>query len=83
MTPTPSLASIQTALSEIATEELGWTDGIPSGDLSSELDSVQRLSLIVAIEDRFEICFEPEDESSIHSLEELSQSILRLIEQPS
>ena len=82
MTHNHSLTTIQSTLQQIAVEELGWT-GIPNGDLSSELDSVQRLSLIVAIEDSFEICFEPEDESTIHNVNELSQCILRLLENPS
>ena len=36
-----------------------------------QLDSVQRLTLVVAIEDHFKICFEPEDEAQVHSLEDL------------
>ena len=34
----------------------------------------------MAIEDTFEICFEPEDESAIQSISDLSHSILRLVE---
>ncbi|MGC6509240.1 MAG: hypothetical protein ACON4U_12550 [Myxococcota bacterium] len=78
-----SIDTIQSKLEHIVKEELGWTSGIPKGDLSSELDSVQRLSLIVAIEDTFEICFEPEDESAIHNIGDLSQCILRLVESQS
>ena len=78
-----SIETIQSKLEQIAREELGWSAGIPTGDLSAELDSVQRLSLIVAIEDTFEICFEPEDESAIQSISDLSHSILHLVESQS
>lgn len=42
-----------------------------SGDLSEQLDSVQRLTLVVALEDEFRICFEPEDEQEIRTLEQV------------
>ena len=44
--------------------------------LSEQLDSMQRLSLMVAIEDHFEIIFEPEEEQEITGV----QSLLRMIE---
>ena len=44
--------------------------------LSEQLDSMQRLSLMVAIEDHFEIIFEPEEEQEITGV----QSLLKMIE---
>ena len=44
--------------------------------LSEQLDSMQRLSLMVAIEDHFEIIFEPEEEQEITGV----QSLLEMIE---
>ena len=75
-----SLDSIKERLDQIVSEELDWSDGIPSGTLSNELDSVQRLSLVVAIEDTFKICFDPEDEETIATIEDLCLCIKRLKE---
>lgn len=80
MSTETSLASIRKKLEQIVSEELDWTNGIPSGSLSNELDSVQRLSLIVAIEDTFKICFDPEDEETIDSIDDLCNCIKRLKE---
>jgi acyl carrier protein len=75
-----SLNSIKERLDQIVLEELDWAGGIPTGSLSNELDSVQRLSLIVAIEDTFKICFDPEDEETIDTIEDLCLCIKRLKE---
>ena len=63
--------TIQQALADLAEKELGFSAGLRAGDLADQLDSVARLTLVVAIEDHFEICFEPEDEEQIHTLEQL------------
>ena len=63
--------TIQQALEELAKEELGLAAGLQAGDLADQLDSVARLTLVVAIEDHFQICFEPEDEEQIHTMKEL------------
>ncbi len=63
--------TIQQALTDLAEKELGFSTGLQAGDLADQLDSVARLTLVVAIEDHFEICFEPEDEEQIHTLEQL------------
>ena len=50
------------------------------GDL--QLDSVQQLDLVVAIENEFEICLTPEDEQGLATLGELAALVLhRLAEQ--
>ena len=44
----------------------------PEGDeLAARLDSVQRMSLVVAIEDHFQVCFSPEDDERARSLNDL------------
>ena len=68
---------IKTALTGLAQNELGLSEGLKSGDLATQLDSVARLTLVVAIEDHFKICFDPEDEEDIHTVEELVQLIER------
>ena len=62
---------IRMILKEIAQKELDWKEDLPSGSLSSELDSMQKMSLVVGIEDRFVICFEPEEEETIDTIETL------------
>lgn len=48
---------------------------LPQGELASSLDSVQRLSLVVAIEDHFRVVFSPEDEERIRTVDELVAAI--------
>ena len=45
------------------------------GELADHLDSIQRLTLVVAIEDHFEICFDESDEAAITNLDDLVQAI--------
>ncbi len=37
----------------------------------ADLDSVQKLTLVVAIEDHFELCFDPEREDSLQTLDDV------------
>ena len=67
--------TIKATLEKIAIEELQITPEKLSGDLSGQLDSIQRLSLVVAIEDHYEICFDTEDDQAILSLEDVVQLI--------
>lgn len=64
-------STILAALHEIARGELGLHGDLPDGDLGEHLDSVQRLTLVVGIEDHFEICFEPEDEDAVCTLQDV------------
>ena len=66
---------IRSRLEQLASRELGFKERLPDGELAGALDSVQRLTLVVAIEDDFRICFEPEDEARIHTLNDLVQII--------
>ena len=71
MTPT----EISAELAKLVQTELRMDGPIPEGDLAEHLDSVQRLTLVVAIEDRFKICFDPEDEAAIQTLSDVVQTI--------
>lgn len=51
-----------------------------STDLAESLDSIQRLSLVVSIEDHFEVCFEPEDDENIRTLGEAIDTVVRLLD---
>ena len=62
---------IQTALVELARTKLRLDGDLSAGELAEQLDSVQRLTLVVAIEDHFEVCFDPEDETQIHNMADL------------
>ena len=72
---------IRNILQEIALEELDWSQDLPQGSLSEELDSMQKMSLVVGIEDRFLICFEPEEEEQVDTVETLIAFISKKIEE--
>ena len=68
---------IMEELKNLAKSELAMDSGLTSGDLADQLDSVARLTLVVAIEDHFKICFDPEDEEDIHTVDQLVALIHR------
>ena len=68
--------SIRSKVSELIQTECLHSEKMPTGNLAENLDSVQRLTLVVAIEDHFEICFEPEDEEQVETLND----VVRLIQ---
>ena len=43
----------------------------PEAPLDEHLDSMQRLGLVVAIEDHFQVAFEPEDDEEAKTLEDV------------
>ena len=65
---------LQNELLKLAKEELSWKE-LPTGSLRQCLDSIQRMELIVAIEDHFLICFDPEDEEKIDTVSSLVHMI--------
>jgi acyl carrier protein len=65
-----SPVDIRTELQQLVLEKLRLTE-LNEGDLAEQLDSVQRLTLVVAIEDHFEVCFDPEDEERIRSFDDI------------
>lgn len=66
---------IRSIIKEIVKEELSWHKELPIGALAEELDSINRLSLMVAIEDHFQIIFEPSDEENITTIDDLISMI--------
>lgn len=72
---TPS--QIRLELTELARREHILEGDLPEGDLSEHLDSVQRLTLVVAIEDHFEVIFEPEDDDGIETIDQVVALVAR------
>ncbi len=71
--------SIATTITKMATEILGVTE-MPTGSIREALDSMNRLALMVEIEDHFLIAFEPEEEDSLDSFEDLVACIHQKIQ---
>ena len=68
MTPEAIRRDIET----IAQKELRTDEPLGGGVVLAEhLDSIRRRSLVVAIEDHFEICFEPEDDEAAVTLDDV------------
>lgn len=75
---TPELSALDTELRALARAELRLADDEPiPTHLADTLDSVQRLTLVVAIEDRYEICFDPEDDQGAQTFDD----VVRLVHQ--
>ena len=58
-------------------EKLRYTGEIPAGDLSEQLDSMDRLALVVAIEDKYKVAFDGEDDDNIRTLDDLVGALAR------
>ena len=69
-----STENIANTVKKMAQDILGVTE-IPKGSIRETLDSMNRLALMVEIEDHFLIAFEPEEEDSIENFEDLVQCI--------
>ena len=67
-------AQILETLSQLVRDKLK-VDAPLDGELADHLDSIQRLTLVVAIEDHFEICFDESDEAEITGLDGLVRAI--------
>ena len=65
----------------IAQRELDLPDDTVLDDLSESLDSMQRLSLVVAIEDHYEICFDPADEQGTLTFEDVVKLVQQKLQQ--
>lgn len=75
-------ATVKARIVELARSELRLDGELPEGDLAETLDSVQRLTLAVAVEDTFEVVLEPDDEAAIATLDDLAARVVVLLEQP-
>ena len=72
---------IQKTLQKLVQQELSWDQDIPKENLSGYLDSIQRLNLLVCIEDHYRIAFEEEEDHSIDSLDQLIAIILSKLQE--
>ena len=77
----PTLREINETITKLIAEDLGWEAPIPQGELAEHLDSIQKFSLVVAIEDHYEICFEPEEGEQIHSFAEVISLVHKKLEE--
>ncbi len=78
-------ATILEGLSAIAKTHLAYEGDLPMDAPLVEtlkLDSIRMLTLMVEVENRFEICLEEDDESSIESLRDLIEVVRRLTDGP-
>lgn len=73
MTP----ADLRRTLHGIARDTLRRDADLPEGDLSEHLDSMDRLALVVAIEDHFRVAFEPEDEAALTTVDDVVRVLAR------
>lgn len=69
MSPNPK--DVRETIAELMKTQLSRVEPLPEGDLAEHLDSVERMSLVVAIEDHFEIIFEAEDEETVRTLDDV------------
>ena len=66
---------IKATLQQLVQQELSWTQEIPTENLSAHLDSIQRLNLLVCIEDHYKIAFDEDEDHSINTLDQLIELI--------
>ena len=71
-----NLEQVRERILELVADDLGWEGELPEGDMSEHLDSIQKFSLVVAIEDHYEICFEPEEGEQIVDLNGIAKLVL-------
>jgi acyl carrier protein len=78
-TNTEADVSISQKLQQIFLDTLQRTE-LPTGSIQESLDSVDRLALMVAVEDHFEIMFDLEEEEQIKTVEDFVSLIKTKIE---
>lgn len=62
---------VRATLDRLAADTLGWQGPLPDGDLSEHLDSMDRLALVVAIEDHYAIAFDAEDDAEVRTVDDV------------
>ena len=82
MSPVLTREAVLATIQELATRELRLQGALPAGDLADALDSVQRLTLVVAIEDHFKISFAPEDDGDARTFDGVVSLVMRKLEGP-
>jgi len=76
----PDHSALRAEIVALIQEELRLKGGIPEGDLSEALDSVQRLTLVVAIEDHYEIAFDEEEDEAVATLDDVVRMVAARLE---
>ncbi len=66
---------VEHQLLKLLRDELDWDGAPPTGRLDEHFDSLQLMSLVVAVEDTFEVILEPEDEEKIETASDLIEII--------
>ena len=72
---------IREELTTLIRTQLKYDGNLEEGELAEQPDSIQRLTLVIAIEDHFKICFDPDDEQQIHGLNDLIRQIAQKVAQ--
>ena len=67
-------SELRDAIRDLAVQHAGLKGDLPPGDLGESLDSLQRLSLVVALEDRFRVRLD-DVEGEIRSVDDLVRII--------
>jgi acyl carrier protein len=76
----PTNDQLREEIIQLAIQKCALENVLPDGDLSEILDSVQRLTLIVAIEDHYKICFEPDDDEAVLTLNDVVRLVAARLE---
>jgi len=74
-------AAILDGLKAIAKQHLSYQGPLPLAEPIVDtltLDSIRMLTLLVEVENRFEVCLDEADESSIETLQDLVDVVTRL-----
>ena len=77
MDETMNRQEIRAEISRVARQKLDWDQPLPTGAIVEDLDSLQLMTLVVEIEDVFEIELDPEDEARIKTIDDLVDVITR------
>ncbi len=84
---TTDFPTVRAAVLDVARRELALPDDelarlTDTSELASHLDSVQRLTLVVGIEDHFQICMDPEDDAQAVTLADVVHIVMRHLAAP-
>lgn len=73
--------AIRPAIEDLVRTELRLEGPLPGdAELAEHLDSMQRLSLVVAIEDHFEVAFDLEDDEAARTLDDVVEVVRKRLE---
>ncbi len=74
---------VREVVERLAVETLRRSEPLPEGDLAEVLDSVDRLALVVAIEDHYEISFDDDDDAGVRTADDVVRIILHKLNERS